>query len=81
MTKSKHARNVAIGISAGMAAGSIVAAITTFLDWRTNPAGIFHDSSGTNWPIVAETAASWFVPVFVLATAVTFLVLFLTKRS
>lgn len=80
MSKSRHTRNIAIGVSVGTVAGLIIAAMATFLDWRTNPSGIFHDSSGTDWLIVAETGLSWFVPVFVIATAVTFLILLWTKR-
>lgn len=46
----------------GAAVGLALAAIMTFSDWRTNPGGVFHDASGTNWRAVIETALSWFVP-------------------
>jgi phosphate/sulfate permease len=44
--------------------GVAVAAVMTWLDWRLNPAGIFRDAGGTHWSFVAETFASWFIPVF-----------------
>lgn len=80
MTGSEKTSIWSTGIAAGTGAGSGVAAIATILDWCTNPAGIFHGSNGTDWLIVAETALSWFVPVFVIATFVTVLILFLIKR-
>lgn len=46
----------------GVAVGFAIAAIMTFLDWRTNPGGIFRTADGTYWRVVMETALSWFVP-------------------
>ncbi len=58
----------------GTSVGLIVALGMSYMDWRTNPQGIFHDELGTNWDIVLETAVSWFVPValvtFVLSVAI-----------
>ena len=57
----------------GIVTGLAVAAVMSFLDWRLNPGGIFHDSAGTDWAVVAETAFSWLWPVALimfLATAV-----------
>ncbi len=51
---------------AGLLAGLVVSAAMTLVDWRLNPAGIFHNSNGTNWTIVTETALSWLVPVAVV---------------
>jgi hypothetical protein len=50
-------------------AGLLLAAAMTFQDWRLNPGGLFRDGSGTNWPVVLETAASWFWPTAGLAAA------------
>jgi len=46
----------------GVVVGLAIAAFMTFLDWRTNPGGIFHGADSTNWSVVMETAISWFVP-------------------
>jgi H+/Cl- antiporter ClcA len=40
-----------------------IALVAAFLDWRANPAGLFHDQDGTNWPILGETWLSWFLPL------------------
>ncbi|MDJ0812931.1 MAG: hypothetical protein QNJ23_04330 [Woeseiaceae bacterium] len=69
-----RARSWYFGIIAGLFAGLLVAIPATVADWRLNPAGIFHDETGTNWAIVAETAFSWFWPValaVLVATVVT----------
>ena len=57
----------------GAIAGFAVAATMTFIDWQQNPGGIFHDASGTRWPIVYETFLSWFLPIFVAATPLAWL--------
>ena len=44
-----------------------IASIATWIDWSKNPGGIFHDSAGTSWTIVLETAISWFFPVLLVA--------------
>ena len=64
----------------GVAVGLIVAFIMTFLGWRLNPGGIFHNAQGTDWTIVIETAVSWFVPMSVVVSASALLVLFLFAR-
>jgi H+/Cl- antiporter ClcA len=64
-------RSWVIGIYVGLAAGLLVAAAMTILDWRANPSGLFHDESGTNWLIVGETALSWFWPVALAALLIT----------
>lgn len=60
-----------LGIVMGLGGGLTVAVIMTFLDWRINPDGLFHDANGTHWPVVLETAFSWFAPatLFVGITA------------
>lgn len=47
-----------IGVGIGAAVGLAVASTMTFLDWRNNPGGIFHDAYNTDWAIVWETATS-----------------------
>ena len=69
-----------IGITAGAGIGFIVAAVMTYLDWRLNPGGIFHDAGQTDWSIVGETAFSWFWPVAVIASTAALLALFVLSR-
>ena len=64
----------------GFAVGFTVAAIMTFLDWRTNPGGIFHSADGTNWRFVAETAISWFIPTAAIVGALSALRFFIRSR-
>ena len=47
----------------GAAIAIAVAMVAAFLDWRANPAALFHDESGTNWRILGETWLSWFLPL------------------
>lgn len=64
-----------------IAAVALLAASTmSFLDWRLNPGGLFRGESGTTWPVVWETWVSWFVPVLLLAGAVSLPVLFWSSR-
>ena len=56
-------RSWIIGVTAGCLVGLVVSAAMTVMDWRLNPAGIFHDAAGTNWGVVAATAWSWFWPL------------------
>ena len=45
---------------------SIVVTIAVCIwEWVENPGGIFHNTEGTNWQFVFETAVSWFIPTFV----------------
>ena len=65
-------RNLAL---LAVVAGAGVAAAMTFKDWQQNPAGLFHDQGVTNWPVVFETAFSWFFPSAIVLFAVGFLVM------
>lgn len=50
---------------------AILATLTfTLWDWIENPSGIFHDSTGTNWNFVYDTAVSWFFPTFLQSTLI-----------
>jgi nitrogen fixation-related uncharacterized protein len=51
----------------GVSVGLVIALTMSYVDWRHNPQGIFHDELGTNWDFVLETAVSWFVPVALIA--------------
>ena len=55
----------------GSLVGLMVAVGMTFVDWRLNPAGIFHSEEGTDWNIVVETAFSWFWPVALIVLVLT----------
>ena len=65
---------------AGLVAGGAVAIPMTILDWRLNPAGLFHDEDGTNWFVVMETMFSWFWGVALAAMLLTVAVWTLVKR-
>ena len=54
----------------GVTVGFIVASVMSFLGWRLNPSGIYHSDLGTNWRFVWDTWISWFMPVFVVGSAV-----------
>ena len=56
-----------LGGLVGTSVGFIVALAMSYVDWRHNPQGIFHDELGTNWDFILETAVSWFVPVALIA--------------
>ncbi|MEM7280082.1 MAG: hypothetical protein AAF438_00425 [Pseudomonadota bacterium] len=58
-----------------------VAVLATFADWWKNPAGIFHDDTGTHWPIVWETAISWFMPVFLVLVTILIVWLLVLRRK
>jgi len=64
----------------GVAVGLAVAVIMTYLDWRTNPGGIFLNVDGTNWRVVMETALSWFIPTAAIVSALSALRLFIKSR-
>ena len=66
-------KRLLLAVGVGALVGVVVAAVMTFLDWRLNPGGIFHDTQGTDWGIVLETAVSWFGPVFVVVTVLALL--------
>ena len=69
-----------LGVVIGVVVGFMVAAVMTFLDWRLNPGGIFHNARGTDWTVVVETAVSWFAPVSVLVSVSALLVLIVLAR-
>ena len=69
-----RAKSWYLGALVGVTAGLLVATSMTAIDWRVNPSGLFHDENGTDWPIVAETAFSWFWPVAVVALVLTVIV-------
>lgn len=64
----------------GVAVGLAIAIFMTFLDWRTNPGGLFHDAAGTNWNVVWETAVSWFVPTAAIVSALSALRQYFVSR-
>lgn len=59
-----------VGAGLGVATGLLVASAMSFVDWRMNSGGIFHNEQGTNWLFVRETWVSWFIPVVLSASAV-----------
>ena len=71
-----HGRIGKLASIAGFGTGLVVSAVMTFMDWRINPSGIFHDEQGTDWTVVAETALSWLGPTAVAAFLVTAAVLY-----
>ena len=71
MSDSKRRTRLIVGIGCGI--GFAVASTMAFLDWRLNPAGIYHSDAGTNWVFVWDTWFSWFWPVASMAAAVTLL--------
>ncbi len=70
-----------IGVGVGAVVGLAVASAMTILDWRLNPGGIFHDAESTDWAIVSETAASWFLPVAAAVTVLAWLVLYILSHQ
>lgn len=73
-------KQAALAVGTGIALGGVVATVMAIVDWRLNPGGIFHDSQGTNWEVVAETALSWFLPVASASCIVAAFLLFLLHR-
>lgn len=66
----------------GATAGFIAASVMAFLGWRVNPGGIYYSDLGTNWRFVWDTWISWFVPVFLVGSAISVPTLFwLSKRG
>ena len=72
-----HARIWNLAAIFGLPAGVVVSAAMTFADWRPNPASKFHNGSGTDWTVVAETALSWLGPVALVTFLATAMVLYL----
>ena len=71
---------VPVTILVGLVTATIPASVVTILDWHTNPGGIFHNDSGTDWTIVWETWVSWFGPLIIATTAFVALVLFVLQK-
>jgi len=63
------------GLIFGFLLALLVSAVPTFLDWRANPSGIFHDSAGTNLAVVLETFFSWLWPLFLVFAPVSIAVI------
>ncbi len=53
------------GLITGIVFSILITTVFTVMDWSRNFGGIFRDQSGTNWPIVYETAMSWFLPTLI----------------
>ena len=53
------------GLALAAAVAILVAILASVWEWIENPGGIFHNSEGTNWQFVFETAWSWWIPTFV----------------
>ena len=62
-------RSLLYGCKLGLVVAGLLTLVVTYWDWFANPGGIFHSSAGTNWPFVAETALSWFLPTWALVSA------------
>lgn len=71
-----HARTLKLAAIVGLTTGLVVSAAITFVDWRLNPAGIFHNDLGTDWSVVSETALSWLGPVIFVSFFATAFVLY-----
>ena len=74
-------KQAALAVGVGVVLGAVVGAVMSIVDWRLNPGGIFHDSQGTHWNVLLETALSWFFPVAVASFVVAAIGLFLLRRS
>lgn len=59
-----------VAILVGLSIACVVTITITIWEWLENPSGIFHNQDGTNWTFVFETASSWFVPTFFIASAI-----------
>lgn len=64
-----HSAIIKGGLVGGLVA-CVIATIPTFLDWQTNPGGLFRDLNGTRWDIVFETALSWLWPLALLTVPI-----------
>lgn len=65
--KARIAKAIIFGSITTVIIATLLSGTVTFLDWRANPSGIFHDESGTHWKVVFETFGSWFKPTCFLA--------------
>lgn len=57
-----------IGPATGLAIAVLLTLVFTTWNWVENPGEIFRDASGTQWRIVYDNAASWFLPTLVPVT-------------
>lgn len=57
--------SIRFGVTLGLATGAASACVFTLWDWLENPGGIFRGEQGTQWFIVLDTVASWFIPTFI----------------
>jgi hypothetical protein len=73
-------RSGILALAVGAALGTVVAVVMTYLDWRLNPGGVFQDARGVQWHAVAETAASWFVPIAALSSGLALAILYWLGR-
>lgn len=58
-----------------------VSLCATWMDYRVNPSEIFHKNGDTQWTVVFETFASWFVPGVLMIAPVAIIVLAAISRS
>ena len=70
-----------LGGLVGVLVGLVVAFTMSFIDWQHNPHGIFHNELGTNWKFVLETAVSWFVPIALITSILSIVVLSWISRK
>lgn len=77
LMKSRSALPWEKGLAIGFIVSFTVSSILTYLDWQTNPSGIFHSPQGTDCNIVWETLISWLWPLLVLTIPLFMLVGFL----
>ena len=57
-------KSVLFGLKTGLVISAAVTIFVTLWEWIENPGGIFHDTDGTNWNFVLDTAVSWIWPTF-----------------
>lgn len=62
--------SILVAILVGLSIACVVTITITIWEWLENPSGIFHNQDGTNWTFVFETASSWFVPTFIIFSAI-----------
>ena len=59
---------------------TVVAGIFTYHDWQLNPGGIFYSNQETHWKYVWETFISWWWPVALIVTALSWGVLLILGK-
>ena len=63
---SNSTKTIIQGLLIGFVLSLLASTVPTFMDWQTNPGGLFHGPDGTDWKIVLETMFSWLWPFFML---------------